>query len=194
MKAAKQSWFLAGGFLSAVAASLCCIGPLAAMAAGATTFAAAGWFERWRPVFLGVTAVLLVGAWVLVIRARRTACADATCSAPRAGTWAMLAVSSLLVGAVAAFPRLAAMAVIQPSPSVASVAEGSLLRMRIPSMDCAACAVGIQAALKQVPGVKSAVVHYAKKDAEIVFDPAQVSAASIIAKIDATGFKAEPFP
>lgn len=191
MKAAKQSWFLAGGFLSAVAASLCCIGPLVAVAAGASTFATAGWFDHWRPAFLAVTGALMVAAWGLAIRARRVACSDASCPAPRAGTWTILAISTLLAGAAAAFPRLASAVADGMTTPVIGTADGTVFRVRIPSMDCAACAVGIQGTLKRVAGVKSAVVRYEKKDAEIIFDPAKISAEAIIAKIDATGFKAE---
>ncbi len=194
MQPVKQSWILAGGFLSALAASLCCIGPLLALAAGAGSFAAAGWFERWRPTFLAVTAALLAVAWVLTLRARRMAGKDSTCAAPRGGRWTLgvLIFSTVLVGAVAMFPQIAQTAASQPMARAKAPAQGSVLRVRIPSMDCAACALGIEGTLKRVPGVRSAVVRYADKEAEVVFDPATISASALIAKIDATGFKAEP--
>src|SRR5437667_11329709 len=99
MKPLKQSWILAGGFLSALAASLCCIGPLLALAAGAGGFAAAGWFERWRPTFLAITAGLLAVAWVLTLRARRMVCQDSTCASPRGRGWTLgvLLFSTVLV-------------------------------------------------------------------------------------------------
>jgi mercuric ion transport protein len=194
MQPVKQSWILTGGFLSALAASLCCIGPLLALAAGAGSFAAAGWFESWRPAFLAVTAALLAIAWVLTLRARRIACQDSTCTAPRGGrrTLGVLIFSTVLVGAVAMFPQIAQTAANRPLASTGTVVQGSALQVRIPSMDCAACAVGIEETLKRVPGVRSAVVRYANKEAEVVFDPATTSASALIAKIDATGFKAEP--
>ena len=80
----------------------------------------------------------------------------------------------------------------QPVAAAKESAQGSVLRVRIPSMDCAACALGIEGTLKRVPGVRSAVVRYASKEAEGVFDPATISASALITKIDATGFKAEP--
>ena len=194
MQPVKQSWILTGGFLSAVAASLCCIGPLLTLAVGAGSFAAAGWFERWRPAFLTVTAVLLAASWVLTLRARRLACADPSCTTPRGGRWTLggLIFSTVLVGAVAMFPQIAQISARQPVAATGTTAQGSVLRVRIPSMDCVACAHGIEGTLKRVPGVRSAVVRYAEKDAEIVFDPATISAPALIAKIDATGFKAEP--
>jgi copper chaperone CopZ len=194
MQPVKQSWILTGGFLSAVAASLCCIGPLVAAVAGAGSFVAAGWFERWRPVFLGVTAALLALAWVLTLRARRIACADGTCATPRASRWTLgvLIFSTVVVGAVAMFPQLAQTVVGRSTVATTAPADGRVLRVRIPSMDCAACAVGIAGTLQRVPGIRTAVVRYATKEAEVVYDPAVISAAAVIAKIDATGFKAEP--
>lgn len=194
MKPLKQSWILAGGFLSALAASLCCIGPLVAAVAGAGSFVAAGWFERWRPAFLGVTVVLIALAWVLTLRARRIACADGACATPRASRWTLgvLICSTGIVGAVALFPQLAQTALGRSSVASSAPADGRVLRVRIPSMDCAACAVGIAGTLQRVPGIRSAAVRYTTKEAEIVYDPTVISATTVIAKIDATGFKAEP--
>lgn len=194
MKPVKQSWILTGGFLSALVASLCCIGPLVAVVAGAGSFVAAGWFERWRPAFLAVTATLLALAWVLTLRARRIACSDATCATPRGSRWTtgVLIFSTVIVGAVAMFPRIAQTAVGRSAGATSERAEGHVLRVRIPTMDCAACALGIEGTLKRVPGIRTAVVRYETKEAEVVYDPATISATAVMAKIDATGFKAEP--
>ena len=59
---------LCGSVLSAIAASLCCIGPLVAVIVGASGFAAAGLFAQWRPLFLTITVLMLVAAWYLTYR------------------------------------------------------------------------------------------------------------------------------
>lgn len=193
MKPVKQSWILTGGLLSAFAASLCCIGPLVAAVAGAGSFVAAGWVERWRPAFLGITVALLALAWVLTLRARRIVCVDGTCATPRASRWTLgvLLFSTMVTGAVAFFPQLAQTVAGRSSVATSASAGGRVLRVRIPSMDCAACAGGITGALQRVPGIHTAVVSYATKEAEVVYDPAVISATAVMAKIDATGFKAE---
>ena len=66
------------------------------------------------------------------------------------------------------------------------------MKVKIPGMDCAACAVNIQRALKKVEGVARAEVTFKTKEAVIEYDPARISAEKIIAVIDETGFKAEP--
>jgi mercuric ion transport protein len=194
MKPAKQSWILAGGLLSALAASVCCIGPLAALALGIGSFAAAGWFEAWRPVFLAVTASLLGLAWVLALRARRMeSAAGGTCTTARAKRWpiALLGICTVVVAGVALFPEAARTVADRQRPALTATGGLPVLRVRIPSMDCAACAVGIEGTLRAVPGVRTAAVRYATKEAEIAYDPAVVLPVALIARIDATGFKAE---
>src|SRR6266496_3633116 len=63
---------------AAIVASLCCIGPLVAVFLGLGTFGAAAFFEQFRPYFLGVTALLLAGAWYLAYR-KNAACNDGLC-------------------------------------------------------------------------------------------------------------------
>ena len=64
----KEKLALGGSVLSAIAASLCCIGPLVAVIVGASGFAAAGLFAQWRPLFLVITALMLAMAWYLTYR------------------------------------------------------------------------------------------------------------------------------
>jgi hypothetical protein len=81
----KDKLALGGSVLSAIAASLCSIGPLVAVVVGASGFAAAGLFAQWRPLLLTIAALMLAKAWVLDL------------SGPKSGP--------LLHGAVPAKPR-----------------------------------------------------------------------------------------
>jgi copper chaperone CopZ len=65
------------------------------------------------------------------------------------------------------------------------------LQVRIPSMDCPACAIPIRMKLFQQPGVRNVVVTFKSKDAEVQYDPAQISSEQIISKINETGFSVE---
>ncbi|RMF62005.1 MAG: hypothetical protein D6743_12720 [Calditrichaeota bacterium] len=75
----------AGSVLSALFASLCCIGPfvLALVGAGSLGFAAA--FERYRPYFVFLTLVLLGLGFYLTYRKREVQCEDGTCRVESAG-------------------------------------------------------------------------------------------------------------
>ena len=58
-------------------------------------------------------------------------------------------------------------------------------------MDCAACAVSIQAKLQKQVGVQAAQVNFASKEAVVQYDRTKLSPDKIIAAIDETGFKVE---
>lgn len=195
---ALQKATLGGSVLAAITASLCCIGPLVAVLLGASGFAASAVFEKWRPVFLGVTFSLLALAWYLTYRKPKAACAEGSaCATKPVSKWnkVILWVATGFVLIAAAFPSLssAILRATQTSPPVA-VADGNsaVLKVKIPSMDCAACAVSIQTKLRKQPGVVTAQVSYDTKEAVVQYDTTKLSPQDITAAIDQTGFKAEP--
>ena len=88
---------------AAISASLCCIGPLFAVLFGVGGFAAAGFFEKWRPVLLTVTFVFLALAWFLTYRKPKAVCADGSCAKTSPFAWSKIALwittASVLVAA-----------------------------------------------------------------------------------------------
>jgi len=197
----KDKLTAAGSVIAAVAASICCIGPLAALTLGAGSLAAASGLEKWRPLFLGVTFVLLGVAWYLTYRKPKAeACADGTTCAARPGAKGekvVLWVATALAVALAALPLYAGAVarLLHPEgagPARSAGAKVASLKVKVPSMDCAACAVNIQRALRKEEGVARAEVVFKTKEAVIEYDPARISPEKVIAVIDETGFKAEP--
>lgn len=194
---ALQKATLGGSVLAASTASLCCIGPLVAVLLGASGFAASAVFEKWRPVFLGVTFALLALAWYLTYRKAKAVCEGSACATKPVAKWnkVVLWFATVFVLITAAFPSLssAILRATQPSPPVA-VADGNsaVLKVKIPSMDCAACAVSIQTKLRKQTGVVTAQVSYDTKEAVVQYDATKLTPEKIIAMIDETGFKAEP--
>jgi mercuric ion transport protein len=193
-----QKATLGGSILAAITASLCCIGPLAAVLLGASGFAASALFEKWRPLFLGVTFALLALAWYLTYRKPKAPCeAGSACATKPVSKWNKMvlwfATSAVVV--VAAFPSLSS-AILRGTQSNAPVvvadANSAVLKVKIPSMDCAACAVSIQTKLRKQAGIITASVNYDTKGAEVQYDATKLTPEKIIAAIDETGFKAEP--
>lgn len=194
MKSKKQSWILAGGLLAALAASICCIGPLIALTLGIGGLAAASSFAEWRPYFLGASFVLLGAAWYLTYRRPRATaeCAPGKACASRPARTTqkiVLWIVTTIAVPAALFPYLIPSASI--AASSAPAVGGAELRVSIPTMDCAACAKGIEATLRRQPGVLQATVDYDSKQGVIVFDAQATSANQLVAAIDSTGFKAE---
>lgn len=68
-----QKASLAATLVTAFAASICCIGPLAAAFLGLTGLGALVKYERYRPYFTGLTLALLAGAFYLTYRPKPAA-------------------------------------------------------------------------------------------------------------------------
>ncbi len=195
---ALQKATLGGSGLAAITASLCCIGPLVAVALGASGFAASSMFEKWRPVFLGLTFALLPLAWYLTYRKPKAACEEGSaCATKSVSKWnkVVLWFATGVVLIAAAFPSLSS-AILRASQTSAPVAvtdaNSAVLKVKISSMDCAACALNIQSVLKKQAGVQQAQVSFDTKEAVVQYDATKLSPEKIIAAIDQTGFKAEP--
>ena len=77
-------------------------------------------------------------------------------------------------------------------PARSAGANVGSMKVKIPGMDCAACAVNIERTLRKVEGVGRTEVVFKTKEAVIEYDPARISPEKILAVIDETGFKAEP--
>ncbi|MCL4786444.1 MAG: cation transporter [Verrucomicrobia bacterium] len=195
---ALQKATLGGSLLAAITASLCCIGPLVAVALGAGGFAASAVFEKWRSVFLGVTFVLLALAWYLTYRKPKAACEEGSaCATKPVSKWnkVVLWFATGVVLVTAAFPSLSSVILRGRQsnvPVAVADANTAVLKVKIPSMDCAACAVSIQTKLRKQTGVVTAQVSYDTKEAVVQYDTAKLTPKKIIAAIDETGFKAEP--
>jgi copper chaperone CopZ len=191
---------LVASVFSAMAASLCCIGPIAILLLGASGAIGATFFAKWRLPLLGVTIILLAVSWYLALLARnRKRCENCVCASSRLGgrknvvLWA----ATFFVIATTTFPMWVN-AIVRPMALFSRPAENPgasplvSLHVKIPSMDCSACAIPIRMKLFQQPGVRNVVVTFKSKDAEVQYDPAQISSGQIISKINETGFRVEP--
>jgi mercuric ion transport protein len=140
----KDKLALGGSVLSAIAASLCCIGPLVAAIVGASGFAAAGPFAKWRPLLLTITALMLAAAWYLTYRGPKADhCSTERCPQNPMAKWnkVILWFASAFVIAIAAFPTYSGVAARLLVPAGASDSGPSQVRLAtlqvsIPSMDC----------------------------------------------------------
>lgn len=185
-----------GSVVSAVAASACCWLPLILLAFGASAAGVSSWFERSRPLLLGVAGLLLAGGFYLAYF-RREACAPgSSCAVPNGKlkrlNRAMLWVATVLVVAFAFFPSYAGLLLAENSSAASkeSVAGLPTVTLSIKGMSCEACAVHIKDSLAQVPGVRAASVSYAEKQAQVSIDPASPpSQQALTEAVEKAGYK-----
>lgn len=198
-----------GAIIAAVAASLCCIGPLIFAGLGLGAFSAAAAFEGARPYLLGAAVLLLAFGFYRAYFRRGAACAPGeACAvkpasrAGRVGLWVgafavlAFALSPYYAGHVAAFMHRQPPAAAQPAgvantEGASSEAALQTVTVVVEGMDCSSCEVPIRSALEKTPGVRSAEVSYERGDARVEYDPKQTGVSQIKRAIDSTGYKAK---
>ena len=198
----RRGLLLGASVAAAIGASLCCILPILAALTGAGAIAAGVAFEQWRPYLLGLTALLLVGGVLLAWRDHKRACtARSLCATRPLSRWNLAALGILAMGvvALAALPyysgAVAPMVVRQPVPTQSlSSLTLSTVTLRVPDMDCPACAVALSAALDKLPGVADAKLDVSSRQAVVTYDPATQNVAAMEKVISDAGFHIAPGP
>jgi mercuric ion transport protein len=107
----RQAWLAAGGVLGALAASSCCILPVALFTLGVS----GAWLgtltalEPYQPLFIAITLAFLAGGFWLAYRRPKLGCEGEACARPLPGRLVKSALwaAALLVGTAIAFPYLA---------------------------------------------------------------------------------------
>jgi len=64
--------------------------------------------------------------------------------------------------------------------------------LRIVGMHCSSCAMAIDLALEELPGVAEARTNFVRATTEVTFDPARVGLDAIVAAILEAGYTARP--
>ena len=177
-------------FFSAGLASICCVGPIILAGLGVGSLGLAAGLTQYRPLFLGMTAVVLGAGFYYAYRKRSVACADGTCEARsgsrtiKAGLWGLTA----LTVALATFPTWSAR-LLARGPAQAP-ANSKTLALKVSGMTCEACAVSIEKSVEKVPGVYSARVDFKQGTADVKTQEG-VDSSAVIEAVEAAGFKAQ---
>ncbi len=191
---------LGGAVVGAVAASLCCILPVIAAALGLAGFAAAEFFARWRPYFLGGTFGLLGAGFYWAYRSPRQQTCEpgSVCERTPVGRWnrLLLWLAAGLVILFSTFPFYSGLVIralargTSPASSPTSGAPVHVV-LGVEGMDCPACAGLLQNNLRAVPGVRKAEVSFQEKQAVIDYDTKRASLAQVTKVVTDAGYKAK---
>lgn len=195
----KDKAFIGASLIAGIAASLCCILPIVFTLAGAGIVGASAFFERWRPLLLGVTFVLLASGFYFAYRRPKHACAPgAACARPGLGRTGRLGLwtTAILVLSFAAFPvysgPVASLLLSGHTTSANSrpeATQSTQVSIAVEGMTCGSCAKSVEQKLRRLGGVRSAHVSYEKSRAELEFDPKRVTLKEIEKAIQDAGYK-----
>lgn len=199
---ARGHWAAFGALGAGVLSSACCWLPLLLLAFGTSAGSMAGLFERHRPWLLGAAALLLaLGFHFVYFRAAHCA-PGSVCAVPdprlrRFNRLLLWGAAALTLG-FALFPNYAGW-LLRRGQTPTFVTAGNVVTrtFRVEGMTCAACAAGLEAYLRSLPGVSAALVDYARGEARIDIVPG-ADAGSVIESVRQTagarGYRAEPVP
>ncbi|MGJ3243557.1 MAG: mercuric transporter MerT family protein [Opitutales bacterium] len=173
----KSTSGLGGALVAAGAAVLCCVGPLVPILLGLGSASALFGLDRYQPWFIGLGLVLLaLAAWMAVRRQNR--CCAVKSAARSARTVALVfsvGIGAYLLLQFAVVPALASLASerVRASRGGDLVSEVALktATVQVEGMTCAGCAVGVEAAFLDLPGVGDARVDWQTGEATVRYDP-----------------------
>lgn len=193
----KENVAVSGAVLTAIGASLCCIGPILTLVFGVGALGAATIFATARPYLLVASALALAFGFYRVYL-RREACAPGEeCSiksssrAARLVLWTasvavlIFALSPYYVGTLARHLNAKREIADAPQPLTA------LQTFKVSGMTCAGCETTIKLALEQTRGVRVAEVSYERGEAVVEYDPTLTNTNKLRAAINETGYTAE---
>lgn len=190
-------WSVTGALLSALAASVCCIGPLVLLALGIGGAWAGGLqvLEPYRPLSVVLTVGFLALAFYRAYRRPATAACgpDGTCAIPRSNRITRIApwVMTPIIFALLAVPYLAPHLLRKTAAggAVGQVTDGTARAvLRVENLTCASCAAAARQSLLQVDGVKDAQVTADPPVAIVSFDPARTSVEALTAATARAGY------
>lgn len=166
-----------GALLSALLSSVCCWLPLTLLAFGASAAGIAGFFERYRPLFLGVSAVLL-GLGFYLVYFRDPSCApDDACDVPNPRlsriNRVMLWIATVFIAVFALFPTYIGALTAAPWRAEQRSEAGYDLEFAVEGMTCGACAITLRSNLERLRGVSKAEVDFMSKQARLRFGSPQ---------------------
>lgn len=178
------------GILSALLASICCVGPLLLVAIGLGSGAA--FVGRYHWFFL-IGGIAVLTSWTKYLREKTICdCEHQTMQGRRSGMLALLLATLIVLGFGSLnISRYVFASAPDSGQTQMHVADG-LNHVVIPveGMTCVTCEIAVRHALRRVDGVKSAQVSAATKTATVDYDPAKTDPEHLVAAINSTGYHA----
>ena len=181
------------GLLSALMASVCCLGPVLLVLLGLGSLGFGAILGRYHWWFIAAAMAILAFAWRSYLK-EAGRCRTGHCEMPQGKTTKTVLILASTVVAVFAGLNLSTYASQYRSSSALGIPTSSrrLASVTIPveGMTCFTCELTVESSLKRLPGVQDADAKVTEQAAYVRYDPARVSLDTLIAAINKTGYKA----
>lgn len=178
--------------LTALSASMCCITPVLAIAAGTSSLATSfHWVEPFRPYFISASVLVLGFAWFQSFSSKKED--DCNCEPKKSSFFQsrkFLGLITIVSALLIAFPSYSKFLFGGSSSSRAlQQSKTKKIELSVSGMTCSSCEYHIESEIKKLPGISFVKASYEKSSATVEFDEQKVKTDKIIATINGTGYK-----
>jgi len=189
----KPQWGLIAAITAAIAASVCCIGPLLLVGLGVS----GAWisnltiFEPYRPIFITLTFLFLGFAFYKVYRKPKTENCEpgSYCANPKTDKINKAVLWSITILIVGMFILPNVIGVLDSKPQTTTLTvQTNRITLDIKGMTCAACPVTVTKSLEKLEGVQEANATLNPPEAIVVYDPNKVSIKQLVEATTNAGF------
>lgn len=193
----KERRTIAGVIVAALAASVCCVGPLVLLGLGV----GGAWvgnltaLEPFRPYLMTITLGVLVYAFYRIYKPQVKDCEPGSfCANPNSHriNKITLWISTVFVLGLLATPyiaeELAARENAEADQLSKQLAELKEITLDVPGMNCEACPFTVQKSLKKLDGVVSAKATLEDKKAKVIYQPSKVTVEEMIEATTNAGY------
>jgi len=182
------------GFLTAIAASLCCITPVLAIITGlsgslASTFS---WLDPFRPYFIGLTVLVFGFAWYQKLRPKN----KMSCDCEESGkpkfiqSKFFLAIMTVFTALIMAFPLYSTIFYPKSAKQVIVVDKSDIqtVEFKIGGMTCSDCENPIHHEINKLSGIIKSSVSFEDANAIVEFDKSKTDIDKIEKAVNGTGY------
>lgn len=189
----KGNKLIGAGFLTAFAASLCCITPVLALVAGTSGLASTfSWLEPARPYFIGLTVLVLGFAWHQKLKPKKEI--DCNCETDEKPKFIQskkfLGIVTAFAIVMLAFPYYAHIFYPKIEKQVMVVEKSNVqtIEFMISGMTCTGCAEHVNHEVNKLSGIIKLTASYENGNAIVEFDNSKTNIAEIETAINRTGY------
>ena len=181
---------------TALSASLCCITPVLAIAAGTSGIAASfNWIEPFRPYFISASILFLGVAWFQAFTAK----SEDECNCEKKVSFLQskkfLTSITLLSLLLITFPSYSKFFLRNEGGLMTQDQDNKKkIELEVKGMTCTSCELHIENEVKKLPGVSYVKASYENGSTVVEFDGQKVDKDKIIAAINETGYKVDGSP
>jgi len=180
---------------TALSASMCCITPVIAIAAGTSSLATSfHWIEPFRPYFISASVLVLGFAWFQSFKGSKED--DCNCGILKKKSFvqsktflSLLTILSLLLITFPSYSKF----FFNDTKGVLAQDQGKKkkIELTVSGMTCISCELHIESEVKKLQGVSFVKASHEKGSTIIEYDEQKINTGEIIATINGTGYKVE---